>query len=155
MVNSSSRGIWEFVPVFASVCIIYKICQTSVIYFINQEATKNKNRIQNCINGVVNIGIKQTDGQTDLIGSGFFIMDESFDGLVQKVKDKRNEKEAKKGNEGACYDMILTNFHVVRDLAKQLKPDADSTSIDQIFASEKSGMDISLHTGSPSAIRKS
>ena len=50
--------------------------------------TERKNRIQNCINGVVNIGIKQSNG-TDFIGSGFFIMDDSFDGLVQKVKDKR------------------------------------------------------------------
>ena len=29
-----------------------------------------------------------TDG-TDFVGSGFFIMDDSFEGLVQKVKDKR------------------------------------------------------------------
>ena len=49
-----------------------------------------KNRIQNCVNGVVNIGVSTngTDG-TDFVGSGFFIMDDSFDGLVQKVKNKR------------------------------------------------------------------
>ena len=49
-----------------------------------------KNRIQNCVNGVVNIGVRTngTDG-TDFVGSGFFIMDDSFDGLVKKVKNKR------------------------------------------------------------------
>ena len=49
-----------------------------------------KNRIQNCVNGVVNIGVRTngTDG-TDFVGSGFFIMDDSFEGLVQKVKHKR------------------------------------------------------------------
>ena len=114
----------------------------------------------------MNIGIKETvqaganqQKKTDFIGSGFFIMDDSFDGLVQKVKDKKNDKEARKGNKTACYDMVLTNYHVVRDVAnvaKKLKPKlADSTSIKQIFAFEKSGMDIVLATGAPSAIRKS
>ena len=110
----------------------------------------------------MNIGIKETvqaanqQKKTDFIGSGFFIMDDSFDGLVQKVKDKKNDKEARKGNKTACYDMVLTNYHVVRDVAKKLnKPNADSTSIKQIFAFEKSGMDIVLATGSESAIRKS
>jgi len=81
-------------------------------------------------------------------------MDDSFDGLVQKVKNKKNEKEEKRGNKTACFDMILTNFHVVRDVAKKLKPNADTNSIKQIFAFE-SGKDILLATGSPSAIRKS
>ena len=109
----------------------------------------------------MNIGIKETvqaganqQKKTDFIGSGFFIMDDSFDGLVQKVKDKKNDKEARKGNKTACYDMVLTNYHVVRDVANAVQ-DADSTSIKQIFAFEKSGMDIVLATGSESAIRKS
>ena len=80
-------------------------------------------------------------------------MDDSFDGLVQKVKNKKNEKEEKRGNKTACFDMILTNFHVVRDVAKKI-PNADNISIKQIFAFE-SGKDILLATGSPSAIRKS
>ena len=80
-------------------------------------------------------------------------MDDSFDGLVQKVKNKKNEIEEKRGNKTACFDMILTNFHVVRDVAKKLKPNADTNSIKQIFAFE-SGNDILLATGSPSAIRK-
>ena len=63
----------------------------------------------------------------------------------------RNDKEAKKGKEKACYDMILTNYHVVRDVAKTIESNAD---IKQIFAFE-TGKDILLGTGSPSAIRKS
>ena len=38
---------------------------------------------------MVNIGLKKGNNETDFIGSGFFIKDDSFDGLVQKVKDKR------------------------------------------------------------------
>ena len=111
----------------------------------------------------MNIGIKETvqaganqQKKTDFIGSGFFIRDDSFDGLVQKVKDKKNDKEARKGNKTACYDMVLTNYHVVRDVANKLKQTKNlTTSIKQIFAFEKSGMDIVLATGAPSAIRKS
>ena len=69
----------------------------------------------------------------------------------------RNDKEAKKGKEKACYDMILTNFHVVRDVAKEIESDineSDINRIKQIFAFE-TGKDILLGTGSPSAIRKS
>ena len=69
----------------------------------------------------------------------------------------RNDKEAKKGKEKACYDMILTNFHVVRDVAKKIDSDineSDINRIKQIFAFE-TGKDILLGTGSPSAIRKS
>ena len=36
----------------------------------------------------MNIGIKQSN-EIDFIGSGFFIKDDSFHGLVRKVKDKR------------------------------------------------------------------
>ena len=81
-------------------------------------------------------------------------MDDSFDGLVQKVKNKKNEKEEKRGNKPACFDMILTNFHVVRDVAKKLKPNAHTNIIRQIFAFE-SDQDILLSTIFPSAIRKS
>ena len=66
----------------------------------------------------------------------------------------RNDKEAKKGKEKACYDMILTNFHVVRDVAKKIESNPDINRIKQIFAFE-TGKDILLGTGSPSAIRKS
>ena len=69
----------------------------------------------------------------------------------------RNDKEAKKGKEKACYDMILTNYHVVRDVAKKIDSDineSDINRIKQIFAFE-TGKDILLGTGSPSAIRKS
>ena len=66
----------------------------------------------------------------------------------------RNDKEAKKGKEKACYDMILTNFHVVRDVAKKIESNADINRIKQIFAFE-TGKDILLGTGSPSEIRKS
>ena len=37
----------------------------------------------------MNIGLKKENDEPDFIGSGFFIKDDSFDGLVQKVKDKR------------------------------------------------------------------
>ena len=53
--------------------------------------------------------------------------------------------------------MILTNFHVVRDVAKKIDSDineSDINRIKQIFAFE-TGKDILLGTGSPSAIRKS
>ena len=66
----------------------------------------------------------------------------------------RNDKEAKKGKEKACYDMILTNYHVVRDVAKKIEENPDINRIKQIFAFE-TGKDILLGTGSPSAIRKS
>ena len=66
----------------------------------------------------------------------------------------RNDKEAKKGKEKACYDMILTNYHVVRDVAKKIESNIDINRIKQIFAFE-TGKDILLGTGSPSAIRKS
>ena len=66
----------------------------------------------------------------------------------------RNDKEAKKGKEKACYDMILTNYHVVRDVAKKIESNPDINRIKQIFAFE-TGKDILLGTGSPSAIRKS
>ena len=66
----------------------------------------------------------------------------------------RNDKEAKKGKEKACYDMILTNYHVVRDVAKKIDKNADINRIKRIFAFE-TGKDILLGTGSPSAIRKS
>ena len=37
----------------------------------------------------MNIGIKSDGrGSEDFIGSGFFIVDDSFDGLVKKVKEK-------------------------------------------------------------------
>ena len=71
----------------------------------------------------------------------------------------RNDKEAKKGKEKACYDMILTNYHVVQDVAKKIESkkkrlNPDINRIRQIFAFE-TGKDILLGTGSPSAIRKS
>ena len=69
----------------------------------------------------------------------------------------RNDREAKKGKEKACYDMILTNYHVVRDVAKKIDSDineSDINRIKQIFAFE-TGKDILLGTGSPSEIRKS
>ena len=66
----------------------------------------------------------------------------------------RNDREAKKGKEKACYDMILTNYHVVRDVAKKIESNPDINRIKQIFAFE-TGKDILLGTGSPSEIRKS
>jgi len=50
--------------------------------------------------------------------------------------------------------MILTNFHVIRDVAKKIESNADINRIKQIFAFE-TGKDILLGTGSPSEIRKS
>ena len=49
--------------------------------------------------------------------------------------------------------MIMTNYHVVEQIAKKIDPNADTNKIKQIFASEKGGKDILLATGSPSAIR--
>ena len=47
----------------------------------------------------------------------------------------------------------MTNFHVVEQIAKKIEPNADINKVKQIFASEKTGKDILLATGSPSAIR--
>ena len=73
--------------------------------------------------------------------------------LNQKKTYKRNEKERKKNDRVACFDMIMTNFHVVEQIAKKIEPNADINKVKQIFASEKTGKDILLATGSPSAIR--
>ena len=71
---------------------------------------------------------------------------------MKKTK-KRNEKE--EGSTVACFDMIITNFHVVKQIAQKIESTEDISRIKQIFASEKSGKDLLLATGSPSAIRKS
>ena len=54
-----------------------------------------------------------------------------------------------------CNDLILTNFHVIRDAAKKFKPHADIPTIKLEFAPGNSGRDILLATGNRSAIRKS
>ena len=71
---------------------------------------------------------------------------------MKKTK-KRNEKE--ESSTVACFDMIITNFHVVKQIAQKIESTEDISRIKQIFASEKSGKDLLLATGSPSAIRKS
>ena len=71
---------------------------------------------------------------------------------MKKTK-KRNEKE--ESSTVAWFDMIITNFHVVKQIAQKIESTEDISRIKQIFASEKSGKDLLLATGSPSAIRKS
>ena len=54
-----------------------------------------------------------------------------------------------------CNDLILTNFHVIRDATNKFKEHADISAIKKEFAPGRSGRDILLATGNPSAIRKS
>ena len=52
--------------------------------------------------------------------------------------------------------MIITNFHVVKQIAENIK-DTKTISISeikQIFAAGRNGNDILIATGSPNAIRK-
>ena len=52
--------------------------------------------------------------------------------------------------------MIITNFHVVKQIAENIK-DTKTISISeikQIFAAEHTGKDILLATGNPAAVRK-
>ena len=54
-----------------------------------------------------------------------------------------------------CYDLIVTNFHVIKEAASRYENDPGIAMIKQMFAARESGKDILLATGNPSAIRKS
>ena len=44
MMNSNTRGIWDFGPYLIMAYGIYKVCESTVNYFINLESTRNKTR---------------------------------------------------------------------------------------------------------------
>ena len=79
---------------------------------------------------------------------------------MKKKLDERDEKAIQKGTkklhgEMTCNDLILTNFHVIRDAVNEFEPHAGISTIKKEFAPGRSGRDILLATGDPSAIRKS
>ena len=75
---------------------------------------------------------------------------------MKKKLDERDEK-ARQNGEMTCNDLILTNFHVIQDATNKMQQTkhADISAIKKEFAPERSGRDILLATGNPSAIRKS
>ena len=44
MMNSNTRGIWDLGPYLIMAYGIYKVCESTVNYFINLESTRNKTR---------------------------------------------------------------------------------------------------------------
>ena len=50
--NPNARGIWDFGSYFIKAYGIYKVCESTVNYFTNQESTRNKTRFHSFLTRV-------------------------------------------------------------------------------------------------------